>query len=191
MGACKYTRLEEAYWEGFIMERRLYKTKDGAMLAGVCAGIAEYLSIDVTLVRIGFVLVALAGGSGVLAYLLAAIIMPDKWQVSGGTGFTQTSTSATPTARPAEKVEEVEEVEEEIGLSPEDSTDYPQHKPKQAVPQSNQDNQRLLAYILIGIGVWIIVERYVNFRVIFRHWWPLLLVGIGVVMLTGNWNRRA
>jgi len=46
------------------------------MLCGVCGGIAEYFGIDAALVRIGFIIFSLACGSGVLAYLAAAVIMP-------------------------------------------------------------------------------------------------------------------
>ena len=51
------------------------------MLCGVCGGIAEYFNVDPTLIRLGFALFCLAGGSGLLAYIAAAIIMPTKSQV--------------------------------------------------------------------------------------------------------------
>ncbi len=63
------------------MNKRLYRVEEGKMLCGVCGGIAEYFNVDPTLIRLGFVLFCLAGGSGLLAYLIAAIIMPTKSQV--------------------------------------------------------------------------------------------------------------
>ncbi len=48
------------------------------MLAGVCSGLGRFFGIDPTLVRIGWVLLILLGGSGVLAYLLAWAIIPDE-----------------------------------------------------------------------------------------------------------------
>ncbi len=59
------------------MEKRLYKSNLNKMLCGVCGGIAEYFNIDPTLVRLGLVVFSLAGGSGVLAYIIAAIIIPE------------------------------------------------------------------------------------------------------------------
>lgn len=44
----------------------------------MCGGIAEYFNIDPTLVRLGWVLFSLLGGSGLLAYLIAAIIIPER-----------------------------------------------------------------------------------------------------------------
>lgn len=63
------------------MNKRLYRVEEGKMLCGVCGGIAEYFNVDPTLIRLGFVLFCLAGGSGLLAYLIAVIIMPTKSQV--------------------------------------------------------------------------------------------------------------
>ena len=59
-------------------EKKLYKSNTDKKLAGVCGGIAEYFNIDSTLVRLGWVVFSLLGGSGLLAYLIAAIIMPDQ-----------------------------------------------------------------------------------------------------------------
>lgn len=59
-------------------EKKLYKSSTDKKLAGVCGGIAEYFNIDSTLVRLCWVVFSLLGGSGLLAYIIAAIIMPDR-----------------------------------------------------------------------------------------------------------------
>ncbi len=56
--------------------KRLYRINDGAMLAGVCNGIAAYMNIDVTIVRIVFVALTLAYGAGALLYIMMAILIP-------------------------------------------------------------------------------------------------------------------
>ena len=58
------------------MDKRLYKSNQNKMLCGVCGGIAEYFNIDPTLVRLGWVVFCALGGSGILAYIIAAIIIP-------------------------------------------------------------------------------------------------------------------
>ena len=63
--------------EEIKMEKRLYRNTSNKMLCGVCSGIANYFNIDPTLVRLGWVVFSLAGGSGVLAYIIAAIIIPE------------------------------------------------------------------------------------------------------------------
>jgi len=58
------------------MEKRLYKSATDKKLDGVCAGIAEYFNIDPTVIRLLWVLATLFVGAGVLAYIVAAIVMP-------------------------------------------------------------------------------------------------------------------
>ena len=60
------------------MEKKLYRTRNDKKICGVCGGIAEYFNIDPTLIRIGWTLLAICAGSGVLAYIICAIIMPEK-----------------------------------------------------------------------------------------------------------------
>lgn len=64
--------------EDFIMSnKRLYKSSVNRMLCGVCGGIAEYFDVDPTLVRLVWVIITFMGGAGILAYIIAAIIIPD------------------------------------------------------------------------------------------------------------------
>ena len=57
--------------------KRLTKSSADRKLAGVCGGIAEYFEIDPTIVRIAWVLFCCLGGSGLLAYIICAIVMPE------------------------------------------------------------------------------------------------------------------
>jgi len=57
------------------MERALRKSRNESMIFGVCGGLAEYFSIDASFVRILLVLFTFLGGSGILLYLIAAIVM--------------------------------------------------------------------------------------------------------------------
>ena len=59
------------------MEKKLYRNTKNKMIAGVCSGLAEYINIDPTIVRLIWALIAFSG-AGLLAYLIAAIIIPEK-----------------------------------------------------------------------------------------------------------------
>ena len=61
--------------------KRLYRSESNRMLCGVCAGIAEYFNLDPTLIRLAWALFCVLGGSGVLAYILAAITIPPESRV--------------------------------------------------------------------------------------------------------------
>ena len=58
--------------------KKLYKSAMDKKIAGVCGGIAEYFNVDATLIRLAWVLFSLLGGSGLLAYIIAALIMPEQ-----------------------------------------------------------------------------------------------------------------
>ena len=58
--------------------KKLYKSKSNKKIAGVCGGLAEYLNIDATIVRLIWVLATLFVGCGILAYIIALIIMPQQ-----------------------------------------------------------------------------------------------------------------
>lgn len=61
------------------MKKRIYKIEKGKKLDGVCGGIAEYFDIDPTLIRLIWVIfTACSFGSGIIAYIIAAIVMPRK-----------------------------------------------------------------------------------------------------------------
>lgn len=61
--------------------KKLYKVDDNKKLCGVCGGIGEYLNIDPTVIRLLWVVFFFLGGSGLLAYIVCALIMPNKSQI--------------------------------------------------------------------------------------------------------------
>ncbi len=66
-------------------KKRLYRSRTDRRVAGVCGGIADYLAVDPTLVRIIWAIFALAGGPGIVLYIIMAAIIPEEPQ------FVQTS----------------------------------------------------------------------------------------------------
>ena len=60
------------------MEKKLHRVKEGAKLAGVCTGLAKYFNIDVTIIRLVWALFVVLGGSGILLYIVAALIIPEE-----------------------------------------------------------------------------------------------------------------
>ena len=75
--------------------KRLYRLMDGAMLAGVCNGLAAYADVDPTFIRLGFVAFTLLGGAGVLVYVVLALVVPaahtpeEKASAAGGPATAQ------------------------------------------------------------------------------------------------------
>ena len=61
--------------------KKLYRAEDDRKVAGVCGGIAQYFDIDSTIIRLAFLFMILAWGTGILAYLVAALVVPNESQV--------------------------------------------------------------------------------------------------------------
>lgn len=64
--------------------KKLYRSRENAMLAGVCGGIGEYFDIDPTIVRLAWVILGFCGGVGLWAYIIAAVIIPQRPQYIEG-----------------------------------------------------------------------------------------------------------
>jgi phage shock protein PspC (stress-responsive transcriptional regulator) len=75
-GAQQASKPEQAKTETHGPAKRLYKVHEGAMIAGVCNGIAAYFNIDVTVVRVIFAILSATYGSGLLLYVLLALLLP-------------------------------------------------------------------------------------------------------------------
>ncbi len=60
------------------MEKRLYKSLTNKKIAGVCGGLGEYFNLDPVVFRALFIILLVCAGSGVLAYLILALIMPSQ-----------------------------------------------------------------------------------------------------------------
>lgn len=61
-----------------MSDKKLYKSRKDCKIAGVCGGLGEYFGIDSTWIRLAWVALTLAGGCGILAYIIAMLIIPDQ-----------------------------------------------------------------------------------------------------------------
>jgi|AGTN01.2.fsa_nt_gi Putative stress-responsive transcriptional regulator len=61
--------------------KKLYKLREGKKIAGVCAGVAEYFDLDVSLIRILWAASAICAGTGIVLYIVAAAILPYKDEI--------------------------------------------------------------------------------------------------------------
>ena len=70
--------MSESNGHGASGTKHLYRRRDGRLVAGVCAGVAAYFGIDVTLVRLGFAIFTIFWGLGALLYLVAWAVIPEE-----------------------------------------------------------------------------------------------------------------
>jgi phage shock protein C len=149
------------------MNRRLYRSRTDTVLGGVAAGLADYLNADPALVRIAWaILVIVTGGAALLAYIVAWVVVPEE-----------------PEGPPPEPV--TDPVTGEII--------EPAPAPAATAPRTNSGSGGRAGVVvgvgLVLIGVWFLLREYLpDF-----DWglvWPLVLVGIGALILVGSMRRR-
>ncbi|EKD23132.1 MAG: phage shock protein C, PspC [uncultured bacterium] len=61
-----------------MSDKKLYRSKSDRIIAGICGGLSDYLDVDAVFFRLAFVLLMLAGGSGVLIYIIMFVIIPEE-----------------------------------------------------------------------------------------------------------------
>ncbi len=142
------------------MERRLYRSRKNRVIAGVAGGLGEYFDIDPVFVRVIFVLATLAGASGLLAYIILWIVVPNE---KFG------SQPKTPTA-------EGETVMQEGTRN----HDYRYRK---------QHGGVLGGLVLIVLGGLFLADNYLP-HFSFSDTWPLILIAIGIGMIFNSVRRE-
>jgi phage shock protein C len=163
------------------MAQRLTRNRGKGVCGGVAAGFADYFNVDPVLVRLGFVLLALANGIGILFYIICWVIMP--------TNDEQGDSGQMPTGEKV--VEEVRVAGEQVRAAG--------AKVAAEVREQSKDSGRghmVGGAILVAVGLMFLLDR---FSWVF-HWprwlhfgnlWPLILVAIGVAMLMRSRGERA
>jgi phage shock protein C len=156
------------------MDKKLYRSRQDQIVGGVCGGIAEYFGIDATLVRLAFVLFALIEGAGVIAYIIAWIIVPERPREDD--------------RRYKEDVYDVDyksedeegEYKAEQNSSENDETEK---KSKQHSKEHNKEQRkRVLGLILVALGIFFILDNWIP-GFYWRRFWPVILIILGVVLI--------
>lgn len=164
------------------MPKRLYRSRSDRMLFGVAGGFAEYLDMDPAFVRIIWALLILAGGAGLLLYIVAAIVIPEApyGSVAGGPGGPGAA-PADPSADPAVAA---------AGGAP-----VPNAMPGQSAWVTDRGRRHdgngalVLGGLLVIVGGWFLVRDLLpNFDD--RLVGPGFLIVVGVFLLLGAMRRR-
>lgn len=142
------------------MENRLTRSESEKMIAGVCGGLAAYLGIDPTIVRIGFVVLLFASGIGLPLYIVLAVIMPSDEQ------------AAAPSGKMVER--NIEDLGESISKSVEQF-------------ETSRSGPMLIAGLLIAGGIYFLLGNLgVSIHLGFLA--PVLLIGLGIWLVVRSRN---
>jgi phage shock protein C len=145
-----------------LMNRRLYRSRTDTVIGGVAAGLANYMNTDPALVRVGWVVVALiTNGVGLIAYLVAWVAIPEEPKVADADATLDAD------AVPA------------VGATG-----------TSEAPKRRDTNAGVIVGVgLVLLGAWFLVREYlppINWSLV----WPVILIGIGVLVLVTSSRRR-
>jgi len=144
------------------------------MVAGVCGGIAEYFAIDSTLVRLLAVLVVLLGGAGVVAYIIAWIIIPKNPEQISDEAFNKRENIKEKIKKGAENV--IGEVKD--------------HFESGESKNGSEKNKRILGgIIVIVIGLLFLLNSFFPW-VGWGNLWPLILIAIGIAIMIQAFKKK-
>lgn len=176
------------------MEKKLYRDEFHKKLGGVCAGLAEYFTVDVAIVRVLFVLACILHGGGLIVYIVLWIALPKKPyayfdptvdytvppqnagdQATAQTGATGSSSFGNSTYQG----------------TPYGGTPFP-NPPFQPQPRSTSMFSIIVGVILVVVGGSILLD---NFNIIpdwdLEHLWPIILITVGCVfMISGEKKKK-
>lgn len=143
------------------MERRMYLSKTDNKIAGVCGGIAEYFGIDPTIVRLLWLVMIFAYGTGIMIYIVAAIIMPER---EGGGGS--------------------------VNLNKNKDSFFNEDIKTIKAKYDDEKSKKVIGIILIALGVILFSKRFIvlswlSFKLLF----PLILIVVGISVLSKGWKK--
>ncbi|MFZ5990010.1 MAG: PspC domain-containing protein [Bacillota bacterium] len=153
------------------MNRRLARSKNNKVLAGVCGGIAEYFNVDPTIIRLGFVIAGFFGGTGFIAYIVALFVMPE------GEGYKPDSFYNDDNGFNMEY-----ESEKDFSQVMGDSENTFKHDPER--------NKTFIGVCLIILGVIFLGKQFLSWFD-FRFVVPIILIAIGSLVIFKGGRRMS
>jgi phage shock protein C len=150
--------------------KRFYRNTSDKKIAGVASGLADYFDIDPLLVRLIFVILAFAGGGGVLIYFILWIVTPER-----PFELNQTQNYST-----------MENQQPSYGDQKPPEQPQPQ---KSGHPEQKNRGNLIGGLVLITLGILFLADEFIP-NINFGDLWPIILIVIGAGLLINSFGRR-
>lgn len=146
---------------GELKKKKIYRSKDDYIVAGVSSGIAEYFEIDATLIRVIFILLTIGGGSGILIYLILWLIIPKE----GGKEVK------------VDREKKVKEFAEDMGEKAQDLA----KEIKKDVKSGKRGS--FFGLVLVVLGMVVLVNKLFPMQIDWEYVWPGILIFLGFYLI--------
>lgn len=165
-----------------MQEKKLERSRTNRVLGGVSSAFANYLGIDLTLVRLAFVLLAIFGGSGVVIYIICWIVIPEK------PGYFDIPTYGNPDVHHQPQGFTANEGEEPT--INEHRSDYYYNKGEKSKNVENSQSVNIwLGVIFLVLGGLFLAHNLLD-DFDFGKYWPVLLIALGILLLSNFKNNK-
>ena len=150
------------------MEKKLQRNEQDQRIAGVCSGLADFFDIDVTWVRIAFVVAVVAGGSGIPVYIILWIAVPKKPYIPNFGQFNADNT---------------------VNSAPVTSASQTFISPKK---RDNTKLRLIAGSIFIFFGIVFLLNEFdlIPNWLDFENLWPVILIAMGLYILSAGFNKN-
>jgi len=178
------------------MSKKLYRSKNDRMIAGVCGGLADYFNVDSSLVRLAVLFIFLFQGIGLIAYIIAWLVMseePVKNEYRMPDDYYIEDQKKQESKNQQQSYEADADQEKSENFNQENRTEsekeYYQRYHDQNNDNSNNNRRKLFAVIMILVGSIFLIDIWVP-DLYWERYWPLILIAAGALMLKGDTNDR-
>ena len=159
------------------MHERLYRSRSDRMLFGVAGGMADWLDLDPSVVRLVWALLILAGGVGLLLYIIAAIVVPEEpfMPDGGAAGATPTPGAGAPAGSAT--------------AAGEGQTRWEARQARRAARRAHRGSGGIVAgLVLVFLGGWFLLQRFIP-AFDSSYVVPAVLIILGVALVVGALGR--
>jgi phage shock protein PspC (stress-responsive transcriptional regulator) len=156
--------------------KRFFRSRRDGLIAGVCGGLAEYFDVDPSLVRLIFILAIFLGGAGLVVYLVAWLIVPENPEQSPTPSFAKNQKLK------EEVVGELRRVGSSLAEKFEATLEGADDRPERR-------STVFVGLALIVLGAAFLFKNFIPWLEL-EKLWPILLIGVGVLLLFGASRRE-
>ena len=178
------------------MSKKLYRSRDDRMIAGVCGGLADYFNVDSSLIRLGVLFIFLFQGIGLIAYIIAWLVMSeepvkDEYRMSDNYYIEVEKQQKKENQQHKNKTDSDQKrnKDDDQKTKRESEKEYYQQYQNQNSAGSSNNRRKLFAVIMILVGSIFLIDIWIP-DLYWEKYWPLILIAAGVLMLKGDNNDR-
>ena len=151
------------------MNKKLYRSYKDKMIGGVAGGLAEYFNVDSTLIRVLFLVILFLGGTGVLAYIIMWIIVPEQPIIFPDPNATEPN-------------------KEETDASAQENQ-FDANAYYASLDRQREKRRTIAGIIILALGIIFLLDNFIP-KIRFGDYWPFILVAVGVAILLSAKNKN-